>query len=93
MFEGQAQLDEPAQRSIWDPLPMVIVGYVLDQFGLSIKRHVLVLRCDGRVIWARDIPSADAGMEPAPIPWIPVLGPSAEVRSARPQDEEGQEAQ
>lgn len=94
LFEEQGQMNGASQMSIWRAVPMLIAGYVLDDFGLSIKRHVLVLRCDGKVIWSRDLPESATGTGPEPIspPLIPAPGP-AEVRSNRPEEEERKEAQ
>jgi hypothetical protein len=94
LFEEQAQMNGGFQRSLWEPVPMLIVGYVLDQFGLSIERHVLLLRRDGEVVWSRDLPSAASGVEPLPLPAGPSTGPApAEIRSARPEEGDRKEAQ
>lgn len=92
IFEEQRQIELGVQLSLWDPQPMVIVGYVLDAFGLSIVRHVLVLRRDGEVIWSRDLPSAESADAPTPLPApTPTSPPAAEVRSAHLDEEAGEE--
>lgn len=84
LFEEQRQMSRGQQLSLWEPVPMVIVGYVLDAFGLSIERHVFVLRRDGDVIWSRDLPVAETGTAPVRMPKDPSTGPApADVRSAR----------
>lgn len=89
LFEEQGQMGPDAQMTIWSAAPMLIIGYVVDDFGLSIRRQVLVLRRNGEVLWARDLPSAQDGLAPAPpVVTPPSAPPAAEVRSTRPPEEE-----
>jgi hypothetical protein len=74
---------------------MLIVGYVVDELGITIRRQALVLRRAGRVEWWHDLSSADGGLPlPIPIGLAPTGTPApAVVRSARSQEEARKEAE
>jgi hypothetical protein len=93
-FEEQAHVLQP-QMSIWPPKPMLIVGYVVDAFGMEIKRQALILR-RGRVMWWHELWRA-GGEIPVP-PTLPTPAPTgspeaATVRSTRSREEAEREAQ
>jgi hypothetical protein len=94
MFEEQAHLFAE-QMTLFPPAPMLIVGYVVDELGLGIRRQVLVLRRNGEVIWEHDLVFGEGeGQIPIPITPGPTRGPApAEVHSARSLEEDRKEAQ
>lgn len=93
-FEEQAHVRSP-QLSLWPPKPMLIVGYVVDNLGMSIKRQALILR-RGRVMWWHDLSATDetlSGPELLPGPTPTGTPAAAVVRSARRPAEAEREAE
>lgn len=88
IFEEQGQFLMP-QRTLWPPKPMLIVGYVVDDVGMSIKRQALILR-RGRVMWWHDLDAESGQPElPATLPTPSPISPApATVRTRREQEAE-----